>query len=285
MAGEIGYRKISRMERATSAVLRFALGAGATTATAVAAFQATLPVNVIIGVCGAFAALVFFWGSYNAWTTTQLKVVPLAASSARTPQRLWMFEDDSPRDRRAWRGVVWKVIFWGAVLTYGIWGLWYLPPSSSALFDESNWLDVVAPAGAVVSFIFVAPAAIAEAWSVMVTHSTVEEAVKQRDKAWEVTAWTLVVALGIVAVAIGIAVLLMLRASVRHEVIDGILIVGIVLFVVWVIRDFITSFSRMLDAREARLNERIDQLQREIERINDVSHKNEDDDDYDDGIY
>jgi len=135
------------------------------------------------------------------------------------------------------------------------------------------WLLPTLGAFASLAAICVAPAGAAEIWSVMVKGSTIEEAEQHRHKAGVVTAW-------IVAGAIAIAVLFVLPASWRKAIGYG----ALVLVAFWQIDNYIGNKLRGLEsaaeARDARLNKRIDDLQREISRLNGEAQRDWNDDSY-----
>lgn len=271
MEDESTYREVSRRERALRAVSLFALGTLVIIGGTFNAISTSSPAWLIVDLMG----LVCVWASYQAWTTTQRKVPAPTTSSPPKTQRLWIYADNARHGWRAWLATGFAVSGW---TLYSAGSIYMLVHGTAQPYRGNWWLMPALGAFGCLAGICVAPAGAAEIWSVMVKRAPIEEVERCRHKAGVATAW-------LVAGAIAIALFFMLPPESWHRDIGYAIVYGVIAVVIfWQVDNYIANKLRILDAnaeaRDARLNERIDRLQREIARINRGAHGEWEDDSY-----
>jgi len=173
---------------------------------------------------------------------------------------MWIYTDKTMHGWRAWRATVSAIAMWLLfVVAIPAWAI-----SSGAVpanGDQYAWLVLFAYT---LFFVFggicVAPAGIAEVWSVMVRHDPEEKAIALRHRVGVVTAW-------IVAATVAVGIYLLLPASWEHRTRNAVFWAAVVLIGLWEFQNVMRALESRATAIETRFMARIDQLEREVRSL------------------
>ena len=170
---------------------------------------------------------------------------------------MWIYTDKTMHGWRAWRATVFVIATWLLfVVAIPAWAI--SAGAVPASRDQYAWLVLFAYA---LFFVFggicVAPAGIAEVWSVMIRCDSEEKANALRHRVGVVTAW-------IVAAATAVGVYLLLPASWEHRTRNAVFWAAVVLVGLWEFHNVMRALESRATAIETRFMARIDQLEREV---------------------